>query len=343
MYDYFFYLGTLMFNDLLTKKSSHYLCLFLTCTALIACGSGSSSQIESTLVAVEDTVEDVIEDVVENRTVLSEVTLTADGDDTGTNTYDIIQNVFAVGSIESPDLYSVNHQSDGQHILQGTDDEVGHYFVFLSHRDLDGDRDKDYTDRQRNEIKAYDKSINALKAFENETMQYTWKFKVLSGMELSSKFSHFFQLKAVNDSESYVNGNDSQPIITLSGAEKTSTGNTLQVRHNSGHDLTGNTTSSDYLYEENSGWNDLTSEWVEVFVEAKFSEQGTFKLTITRLSDDKIIINVNKSDIDMWRGNEASDFVRPKWGIYRSIVETDSLRADEEKIYFTDFSIKKVQ
>lgn len=326
-----------MFNYLLIKKASQYIYLFLTCTSLAACGSGSESNTQ-----IENPVEEVIKETVNDRTVLSEVILIADGNNTGTNTYDIIQNTFAVGSIESPDLYPVNHQVDGQHINQGTDDKVGHYFIFLSHRDLDGDRDKDYTDRQRNEIKAYDKSVNALKAFEDETMQFTWKFKVLSGMELSSKFSHFFQLKAVNDSESYANGNDSQPIITISGAEKTSTGNTLQVRHNAGHDSTGNSTSSDYIYQENSGWDDIADEWVEVFVEAKFSEQGTFELTMTRLRDDKVIINLNKTNIDMWRGNEIGDFVRPKWGIYRSIVEKDSLRADEEQVYFADFSIKKL-
>ena len=43
----------------------------------------------------------------------------------------------------------------------------------------------------------------------------------------------------------------------------------------------------------------------------------------------------------MWRGFSDADFARPKWGIYRSIVETDSLRADEERVRFADFSITK--
>mgnify|MGYP000639808628 CR=1 FL=1 len=332
-----------MLNSAFIIKSPNYICLIVSCLVLTACGGGGSSAPEAPVNnVIEEVVEETNETPVDDRTVLSTVTLTADGNNTGTNTYDIIQNVLAVGSIESPDLYSGNHQGDGQHIIQGTDEEVGHYFIFLSHRDLDKDRDKDYTDRQRNEIKAYDKSVDALKAFEGETLQYSWKFKILSGMELSSKFSHFFQLKAVNASESYANGNDSQPIITISGAEKSDIGNALQVRHNAGHDIAGNTTSSDYIYQESSGWNDIAGEWVEVIAEATFSEQGTFKLTMTRLSDEKEIININKSNIDMWRGNEASDFVRPKWGIYRSIVETNSLRADEEQVFFTDFSIKKL-
>jgi hypothetical protein len=56
---------------------------------------------------------------------------------------------------------------------------------------------KGVTDRQRNEIKAYDKSLTATLAFKGDTLQYSWKFKVSSELELSSKFSHFFQIKRV--------------------------------------------------------------------------------------------------------------------------------------------------
>lgn len=328
-----------MINDILTIKSAQSKFILCLCVFLTACGSENNTVTNS---QHNNTAEEVSEETVDRRVVLTEITLTADGDNTGTNTYDIIQNVLAVGSIESPDLYAINHQGAGQHIIQSTDEAVGHYFIFLAHRDLDSDRDKDTTDRQRNEIKAFGNSVNALKGFEDETMQFTWKLKILSEMELSSKFTHFFQLKAVNSSETFANGNDEQPIITLSGAEKSSTGNTLQVRHNEGHDINGNSTITDYIYQESNGWNDLIDEWVEIFVEAKFSEQGKFKFTMTRLGDKKVIIDIDKTDIDMWRGNDSGDFVRPKWGIYRSIAEKDSLRADEEQVFFADFSIKKI-
>ncbi len=64
-------------------------------------------------------------------------------------------------------------------------------------------------------------------------------------------------------------------------------------------------------------------------------------MTLTRLSDNEEIFNISEQHIDMWRGVLAQDFARPKWGIYRSIVETDSLRAEEEQVRFADFSIKK--
>jgi hypothetical protein len=43
----------------------------------------------------------------------------------------------------------------------------------------------------------------------------------------------------------------------------------------------------------------------------------------------------------MWRGVKDNHFARPKWGIYRSMIETDSLRADEEQVRFADFVIRK--
>ena len=66
-------------------------------------------------------------------------------------------------------------------------------------------------------------------------------------------------------------------------------------------------------------------------------------MTLTRMSDGETIISLQDDNIDTWRGFEAADFVRPKWGIYRSIADDviDSLRADEERVHFADFTIRK--
>lgn len=269
----------------------------------------------------------------------SEVTLNSDGANTGLDAYTLIENVFSQGAIEAPDMYEGNHQGV-LHIIEDTDDVIGNHFVFLAHRDTDQDKDKGLSDRQRNEIKAYDKSPQETLAYKGDTFQYSWKFKVSSELELTSKFSHFFQLKARNDSNDNSNGNDDQPTITLSGAQKNSTGNQLQVRYSAGFDENGNSTGLDKNLIE-TDWSLITDEWVHVFVQATFSEDGKFDMTLTRLSDNEEIFNISEQHIDMWRGVLAQDFARPKWGIYRSIVEADSLRAEEEQVRFADFSIKK--
>ena len=271
--------------------------------------------------------------------VTQETTLNADGENTGLTAYTLIENAFSEGAIESPDMYSGNHQGV-VHIIEDTDSIVGNHFVFLAHRDEDQDKDKGATDRQRNEIKSYDKSPAATLAFKDETVQYHWKFKVSSELELSSKFSHFFQIKARNDSNDNTNGNDDQPIITLSGAQKNSTGNQLQVRYSAGFDENGNSTGLDKNLVE-TDWSLITDEWIAVFVQATFSEEGQFEMTLRRLSDNEELFSISEQNIDMWRGFSDEDFARPKWGIYRSIVETDSLRAEEEQVRFADFVIKK--
>ena len=70
-------------------------------------------------------------------------------------------------------------------------------------------------------------------------------------------------------------------------------------------------------------------------------EEGTFKMVLTRLRDDAVIIDVDESNIDMWRGVSEEDFIRPKWGIYRSTAEIEKLRADEEQVRFADFVVRK--
>jgi hypothetical protein len=146
-------------------------------------------------------------------TVLTTRTLDADGDQVGLDTYDLIRAFGGPRPIEAPDLYPINHPGV-RHIYEDTDATVGNHFVFIIHRDIDIDRDRvDITDRQRNEIKTYGGSEEAVLGFENETFIYRWKFRINDAMEVSTRFSHFFQLKAVG-------GLDSHPILTISGAER---------------------------------------------------------------------------------------------------------------------------
>ncbi|NDV91138.1 hypothetical protein GTH32_08060 [Alteromonas sp. 345S023] len=267
----------------------------------------------------------------------TEVLLAADGTSSPENTYSLIEAVFGEGSIEAPDFFSNDHTAI-PHIIEENDTWVGNHFVFLAHRDLDFNKGVE-SDRQRNEIKSYDKSAAPLKGFEGETMQFEWFFFVSSEMSLTSKFSHFFQLKARNNSEDNSNGNDEQPVLTLSGVEKDSSGQELQVRHSTGNTEEGQRTDDVYLVRAN--WTDITDEWVKVFVQATFAEDGQLIMQLTRLRDHAVIIDIHENNIDMWRGVSEQDFIRPKWGIYRSTAQWDQLRAEEERVKFADFVVRK--
>ncbi|MEM1175053.1 MAG: hypothetical protein AAGI27_09585 [Pseudomonadota bacterium] len=261
-------------------------------------------------------------------TVLTTRTLDADGPMVGLDAYDLIRAFGGdrvPGPIEAPDLYAVNHPGV-RHIYEETDSEVGDHFVFIIHRDIDIDRDRvDIDDRQRNEIKTYDQSEEAVKGFENETFVYRWKFKVNADMDVSTRFTHFFQLKAVG-------GDDSQPILTISGAERGGEDG-IEVRHSPLQETT---------LLARTDWSLVTGEWLEAYCRAAFSDTGELRFIVTRLRDDEVIFDIDVSDLDLWRGTDASHFVRPKWGIYRSLLDLGNLRPDEEVVRFANFSVQEV-
>ena len=317
----------------------YFLLIALVVTAVSACGGSSKSNTPDQSVSVPDSQgggETPTEEQAE-FTLVSEILLSATGAANASETYESIENVFGEGSIEAPDLFVGDHTST-PHILEETDSVVGPHFVFLAHRDDDFNKGVQ-SDRQRNEIKTYDKSDDEVLGFEGDTMQFEWYFYVASDMSLTSKFSHFFQLKARNDSEDNSNGNDDQPVITLSAVEKDSSGKELQVRHSVGFNSDGSRTSDIYLVRAN--WSDIANEWVKVSVQATFLDEGNFTMQITRVSDDATIVDINETNIDMWRGVSNEDFIRPKWGIYRSTAEIDKLRQQEERVKFANFVIRK--
>jgi len=67
--------------------------------------------------------------------------------------------------------------------------------------------------------------------------------------------------------------------------------------------------------------------WVEVTVLVGYMDDGFLDVSITRLDNNTQILSVTDDSIDMWRGPEEGEtpFVRSKWGIYSSTVETGNL------------------
>lgn len=246
----------------------------------------------------------------------------------GLDAYDLIRDFGGdrvPGPIEAPDLYAVNHPAV-RHIYEDSDATVGNHFVFIIHRDIDIDRDRvENDDRQRNEIKAYDQSEEAVKGYEYETFIYRWKFRIGEGMEVSKRFTHLFQLKAVG-------GPDSHPILTISGADRSGEDG-IEVRFSP--------LQKDTILQRQD-WSMVTGEWLEAYCRVTFSDSGDLRLIVTRMSDGGVIFDIDERGLDLWRGEDASHFVRPKWGIYRSILDRDNLRSDEESVRFANFSISEV-
>ena len=260
-----------------------------------------------------------------NYKVIAERTLKADGFNQGIETYQLITDFAGPRSIEAPDLYENNHPGS-QHIYEATDDIVGNHFVFVMHKNHDKDRDvSSITDRQRNEIKAYAGSSEDLKAYKNEVFAYSWKFKLNKDITLSKNFGHFFQLKAVD-------GGPGSPILTLSGRDNN--GEWLEVIHR----IHG---QSDKI--KRVPLAPIKGRWLQIDCFVNYSNHGQLMIHITDIKNNQLLMDLSLDDIDMLRGESSGDFVRPKWGIYRSLRSKEQLREDEEKVFFADFVVQKLE
>ncbi|GAB5552515.1 MAG: hypothetical protein Sapg2KO_21060 [Saprospiraceae bacterium] len=236
------------------------------------------------------------------------------------NTYELITSVLAPGSnpIEVPDC---NHAAFGEHIDEFFDTELNvNVFRFFIHTSPDNDRCLNF-DRQRNEIKSYDKSPDNLLGVAGEKVAYKWKFKLDSGFQSSPNFTHLHQLKSVGGSLA------SMPMYTLTTRK-------------------GNPDQLELRYAETDRQVTLTKTslapfigtWLEVSETIEYGASGSYEIEIKRLSDGAVLMTYADDDIINWR--PGAEFVRPKWGIYRSLQNAQDLR--DETVSFANFSIEEL-
>lgn len=241
--------------------------------------------------------------------------VTADGPG---DTYELISSVLAPGSnpIEVPDC---GHGDFGRHIEEVFDEELNtDVFRFVLHTDFDDDRCGDQT-RQRNEIKSFGQSPDHLLAIEGETVEYTWKFKLDEGFQGSNRFSHIHQLKSVGDPD------DSHPMVTLTPRGST---NLLELRY-------AEFGSSSPIHTEDL--DKFRGVWVEVYERVTYTNPGTWIFQIRRIDNGEILFDYSNDDMNMWR--VGAEFIRPKWGLYRSLASAQDLR--DEAVLYNDFSIEE--
>tara|TARA_R110002049_G_scaffold135233_1_gene294750 strand:- start:160 stop:1179 length:1020 start_codon:yes stop_codon:yes gene_type:complete len=250
--------------------------------------------------------------------MFSQVMLDADG---AGNTYPLITSVLAPGAnpIEVPDC---NHPSFGNHIDEVFDNELNtNVFRFFIHTTPDNDRCINF-DRQRNEIKTYDQSPDNLLGIEGETVVYKWKFKLQAGFQSSPNFTHLHQLKSVGGSLA------SMPMYTLT--TRKGTPDQIELRY-------AETDSQVTL--KKTDVTPFINAWLDVTETIKYGTSGTYEVELKRVSDGAILFTYSNNSIINWRA--GADFVRPKWGIYRSLINVQDLR--DETVSFANFSIEELE
>ncbi len=243
----------------------------------------------------------------------AQVILEADGPG---NTYELINSVLAPGYnvVETPECI---HPEFGRHIAEVWDNDLNQFvFEFYSHITPDNDRCINF-DRERTEIKTYEPSPENLKGVSGEIVMYKWKFMVPSGFQPSSHFTHIHQIKAVG-------GNDDMPLFTLT--PRAGNPDKIELIHDN---ITKVATVN--LSEFEGIWVEATER---IMID---SLHGTYSILIKRVSDGHIVLSYSNTNLMTIRSD--NDFIRPKWGIYRSLLSPSSLR--DEAMRFAGFSISE--
>ena len=249
--------------------------------------------------------------------LFSQALLRADGPG---DTYELIASVLAPGywPLETPDC---SHEQFGRHIDETMDSLLNEYvFRFFIHVTPDDDRCIN-PDRQRNEIKVYEKSPDSLKGFRGDRMVYEWMFRLDSLFQPSSSFTHIHQLKAVGGEE------DGMPVMTLT--PRKASPDILQLRY---------AESDDPVTLATVPLSEIKGRWIRVREEVQYDENGSYEITLSYVADSTEIFHFRRDAIRMWRTGAA--FIRPKWGIYRSLAHAGQLR--DEEVLFNDFFIQKI-
>jgi Secretion system C-terminal sorting domain/Polysaccharide lyase len=248
---------------------------------------------------------------------LAQVTLSADGPG---NTYELINSVLAPGYdvTETPDCV---HTSFGRHIEEVWDAELNKYvFKFHIHVSPDNDRCIKF-DRQRNEIKTYNQSPDNLIGTYGETVVYKWKFKLDAGFQASTKFTHIHQIKA------YGGPYEDIPVVSL--IPRGGSNPKLQVMHSDSITSVQVASANLALFK---------GVWVEATETITYADNGKYAIVLKKVSDNSVLLNYTNNNIRMWR--DDANGIRPKWGIYRSLLSPEQLR--DEEVLFADFSIQEI-
>lgn len=277
--------------------------------------NSNENPIEVTLNSTKTIMATFVENADEVETSENQgIILAADGPG---DTYALITSVLAPGynPIETPDC---NHTEFGNHIDEVYDEILQkHVFQFHIHPTPDNDRCINF-DRQRNEIKTYDQSPENLLGSENETVIYTWKFKLAEGFQSSPKFTHIHQLKSVGGNYS------SMPMYTLT--TRKSNPDRLELRY---------AETDQQITLKQTDLAPLINRWITVRETIQYSTNGHYTIELTDvISGASLFTYTNENSIN-WR--PAAEFVRPKWGVYRSLIYSEDLR--DEIVRFADFQI----
>jgi hypothetical protein len=300
----------------------HKLMVFGVAAVLIGCGGGGSSSVPAASSKAASATP-VVSSIAASSASVNAVKVVAKGDyssDARPAFYAVLgeRPVDDQGCREAPTLNRLTEVMDNT--LQA--------YVFAFHLKVNEDIDcaAERTDRQRLEVKVYGESPEPLKGREGETHYYRWKLLLPADMQVSSKFTHVFQI--IGDKE------NTQPLVTFTAFESSDQKSQwFELRY---YQLQNDGTLEIKRLQRLS-LSDVTGRWLDLTVKAYYAADGGVEIKITDIANQNALADVTENNLDLFRG--GTEFNRPKWGIYRSLEEKEKLR--DETVWMTNVCLSE--
>ena len=174
-------------------------------------------------------------------------------------------------------------------------------------------------DRQRNELKSANTNASGnkdgrMQGHWGERQIIKWKIRIPKGYVATNRFCHIHQIKAED-------GANGAPLITVSLRD----GGGKPMRLTAEHSAEESGVSRGEMAYVNL--TEVEDQWIQIEQEMRYfpqrnlvqkaGEEGFYRIKITRISDNKVLMDFQRDDIEMVRKNATK--YRSKFGIYRSL------------------------
>ncbi|MEO3868688.1 CBM35 domain-containing protein [Nonomuraea sp. B12E4] len=160
-------------------------------------------------------------------------------------------------------------------------------------------QDRDGDDRQRNEVKGMRTGSGDayLKILENETWRISYQMYIPATLDSTTSFTHIAQMKTPGSGA---------PLYTMSLPVSGGTPK-INVRYWDEAEQTHEVGNADL--------DPIQGKWVDTTFEFKAADDGYLRWILR--DGSTTLVDRRLDDTDLWRGDD--EYLRPKWGIYRSI------------------------
>ncbi|MEV6149213.1 hypothetical protein AB0L53_02630 [Nonomuraea sp. NPDC052129] len=190
--------------------------------------------------------------------------------------------------------------------FEGIEDDRSDSHSGVTHIYVSGDayrfdmhtQDRDGDDRQRNEVKGMRTSSSSyIKILKNQVWRISYQLYIPTSLDATSSFTHIAQMKVPGSGA---------PLYTMSlpisgGTPK------INVRYWDEDEQTHEV--------GNTNLNPIQGKWLDTTFEFKAADNGYLRWTLK--DGSTTLVDKRLDNTDLWRAD--TDYLRPKWGIYRSI------------------------